>query len=198
MPIPDFDRATLLRGLQAHYPRGAIWRREAGSVQAQCLAALVPTFQRVTVAGKLAIPDIFPGSALSVLPEWEWTLGLPDPCAGLEPSIALRQGQVLARLGAGVGATVPALVNFAARLGYAISIAELAPARHGQARHGTPCYGVAWAHVWVVHAPQVTVTSALYGAAHPGDPYAAWGNAVLQCEMQRLAPADTLVQFAYP
>jgi uncharacterized protein YmfQ (DUF2313 family) len=131
-----------------------------------------------------------------MLPEWEATLGLPDPCAGEAPTIALRQAQVAARFIAGGGQSIAFFVGFAKTLGYDITITQFAPSRFGRP-FGSPFGGVAWAFAWQVNAPQFTVATFNFGTGNFGDPFASWGNTVLQCELQRLSPAHTIITFNY-
>ncbi|HEY0276590.1 MAG TPA: putative phage tail protein, partial [Paenirhodobacter sp.] len=143
------------------------------------------------------LTDAFPVAPVELLPEWELTLGLPDPCAGEDPTIALRQQSVAARFVASGGQSVPYLTGVAAALGYAVTITEYAPARAGKLRAGQPCNGVAWAFAWSISAPAIDVFYFRAGSGRAGDPLASWGSSVLQCELQRIAPAHTIPMFAF-
>ncbi|WP_197520275.1 putative phage tail protein, partial [Paraburkholderia tropica] len=55
------------------------------------------SYERSTSRANYLLIDSFPPTAYELLPEWESTLGLPDPCAGEAPTIPQRQAQVLAR-----------------------------------------------------------------------------------------------------
>jgi uncharacterized protein YmfQ (DUF2313 family) len=54
-----------------------------------------------------------------------------------------------------------------------------------------------WRWVWAVNAPLNTVTYFRPGVSAAGEALASWGNAVLECEVQKLAPAHTLPIFIY-
>lgn len=197
MPAPTYTDADLLFALQSLLPSGPVWPRDPDAVQTQTLAPLVAGPRRLTDRAANLLGDAFPVAPLELLPEWEATLGLPDPCAGTSPTVQLRQQQVAARFVAGGGQTPLYFINVASALGYTITITQFAPFRAGQNAVGQPLCGDAWAHAWQVNAPATTVESFRVGRDAVGEPLATWGNAVLECEIKRLAPAHTTVGFAY-
>lgn len=197
MPVIAPSEADLLAGLQRLMPMGRIWPREPDAVQTQVLATWVPAYARLYARDNHLLVDSFPATAVELLPEWEATLGLPDPCAGPAPTIVQRQAQVVARLTARGGQSVPYFTAYAAQLGFPVTITEFVPARYGRPNYGKPRYGRDWAHVWRVTAPAVAVTPARYGAHRAGEPYASWGSKVLECELGEIKPAHTILQFAY-
>jgi uncharacterized protein YmfQ (DUF2313 family) len=197
MPTPLYSDADYLAMLQALAPRGRAWPRDPDALQTGTLAALAPTYTRNGARAAALISDAFPVAPVELLPEWEASLGLPDPCAGVSPTIQARQQQVAARFIAGGGQSIAFFVAFAATLGYPITITEFAPFRVGVSHAGDPAYGTAWAHAWQVNAPTFTIEYFQAGHDAAGEPLASWGNTVLQCELQRLAPAQTTLMFSY-
>ncbi len=156
----------------------------------------MPVYQRQAARAAYLLQDAFPVTPIELLPEWEDTLGLPDPCAGPSPSLQVRQQQVAARFVASGGQTTAYFISVAATLGYPITITEFAPFRVGQTV-GQPLYGDAWAHAWQVNAPTFTITRFEVGRDTVGEALASWGNTVLQCELNRLKPAQTTLLFNY-
>lgn len=162
----------------------------------QTLAALAPTYARLSARDANLLTDAFPATAVELLPEWEASLGLPDPCAGIAPTTEARQGQVVARLTArGKNQSAGYFINFAATLGYAITITQFTAYTVGHPV-GTPVYGAAWANAWQVNAPTYTIDPFRAGDA-VGVPLATFGSTALQCELQRLSPAHTTLLFNY-
>lgn len=196
MAVPTFTDADYAAGLQALLPTGAVWPRDSDAVQSQICLALAKTFTRISARAGNLISDAFPVAPVELLPEWEATLGLPDPCAGVSPTILLRQQQVAARFIATGGQSAAYYINVAAALGYPITVTQFAPFRFGQP-FGQPLYGTAWAFAWRVNAPTFTVRYFTFGRDGFGEPFASWSNNVLQCELQRLAPAHTTLLFSY-
>ncbi|WP_269501116.1 YmfQ family protein [Burkholderia sp. IMCC1007] len=186
MLAPNFTAADFLKALQGLLPRGRIWPRADDAVQTQVLSGLAPSYERQTARANYLLVDAFPGTAYELLPEWEETLGLPDPCAGESPTISNRQAQVVMRLANNGGQSIAFYYGQAALIGCSIIIEQQAPFGMGSSGMGDPMGGSEWAHVWTVWIPfNDTPGAAQY-----------WGNAVLECEFETLAPAHTVVQFA--
>ena len=163
----------------------------------QTLAALAPTYARNTARAANLLVDAFPSTTIELLPEWQSSLGLPDPCAPASPLLSQEQAQVVARLtGRGKNQSQAFFINFAATLGYPITITQFAPFVVGRSAAGEPLYDAGWANAWQVNAPTFTVDYFAVGDA-ANEPLASWGGTVLQCELQRLAPAHTVLVFDY-
>ncbi|KWT89364.1 MULTISPECIES: putative phage tail protein [unclassified Variovorax] len=197
MGAPFFSAADYLAALQALLPRGRVWPRDADAVQTKALIGLAPTYERQNARSNQLLIDAFPASTIELLPEWEETLGLPDPCAGPSPTIAARRAQVVARITSLGGQSVPYFIAYALALGYVITITEFIPARVGIARAGDPLRGVDWAHAWQVNASLHTVVRARVGISQAGEPLAYWNNTVLECELREVMPAHTVLIFSY-
>lgn len=197
MAAPVLLAQNFLSAIQSLLLRGLVWPRDQQAVQTQALMGLAPTYERNTARANYLLVDAFPATTYELLPEWEETLGLPDPCAGGSPSIQQRRAQVVARLANGGGASAAHFIAFAANLGYQVSIESFGPARASQARCGDSDYSEAWAHAWSIDLPLSTVTYAQASNSAAGDPLASWGNNVLQCEMQTVKPAQTVLLFKF-
>lgn len=178
MSAPAYTNADFLAALQKLMPPGRVWPRDPAAVQTAFLSGLAPSFQRSAAAANQLLADAFPATANGIpLPNWEATLGLPDPCAGPAPSLPQRQAQVLARFVGLGGSSVPFFTQYAATLGYTITITEYTPYTVKSPVNAPMC-GPQWAHAWLVNAP-------------------AGSNTVLQCEFETLAPAHTVVGFNF-
>jgi uncharacterized protein YmfQ (DUF2313 family) len=197
MTAPLFSRVDYRRALQRLLPRGRAWPRDEDSVQVRVLDGLAGSLAALDASAQFLLADSFPAQAVSLLPDWEATLGLPDPCSGDTPSIPARQGQVVARLADNGGASVLDLTAYAARLGFTITIQTFSPFRMGVSGMGTGIYVEAAAHAFAVQAPETTVTPFQMGLSGMGDPFQGFGNDVLECEISALAPAHTTVIYQY-
>ena len=197
MGAPIFSATEFAAAFSALLPEGRAWPREAGSLATRVIAALSPTYARNHARAAYLLTDAFPSTTTELLPEWEATLGLPDPCAGESPTLAQRRAHVVARFVGGGGQSPAYFIGYALNLGYVITITQFIPARFGAARFGDPYLGDEWAHVWQINAPLQTVVVSRFGAAQFGDPYQSWGNAVLECEMTAIKPAHTTILFHY-
>jgi len=195
MAAPNFTVADFRRALLALFPTGPIWSREPGGLLYQLCNAWAGTYQRCAASATQLLADAFPATTAALLPEWQASLGLPDPCAGNTQSTELARNQVVARLTDNGGASAAYYVAFAKTLGYDITIKTHAPARAGQLRAGQPVNGRDWAFVWTVSADGVQSVPFRAGQSAAGDPLQSWEGGVLVCELQSRAPAHTILQF---
>jgi uncharacterized protein YmfQ (DUF2313 family) len=177
-------------------PRGLAWPRDPDALQVQVADALALTAARVQARANALLVDAFPASSVELLPQWEATLGLPDPCLGPAPTIAQRQQSVVAALTNLGGQSAAYMISVAASLGYSITIETFAPAVYGDS-YGRDYAGDAWADTWRVTAPSLVQTFATYGQSYYGEYYSSWGSAVLQCVLNRIKPAQTVLQIVY-
>ncbi|KQN00577.1 YmfQ family protein [Sphingomonas sp. Leaf25] len=178
-PRPRYSGQDYAGAAQALLPTGRVW--PAGdSVQASVFRAFAETFVRSDgVAGAL-LDTALPGSVTPMLPEWEATLGLPDRCAGEHPDLQQRLDQVRGRFFGAGGQSRQRFIDFAAALGFTITITNYAPFRAGLSTVGNPIASDAWTFVWGVTIVETT------GALSP---------AVLQCEFEAVKPAETTLIF---
>lgn len=186
MLAPNFSAADFLKALQGLLPRGRIWPRAEDAVQTQALSGLAPSYERQTARANYLLVDAFPGTTDELLPEWEETLGLPDPCAGESPTVANRRAQVVMRLANSGGQSIAFYYSQAELIGCSIIIEQQVPFSMGSSGMGDPIGGSEWAHVWTVWVPFNDTPGAVQY----------WGNAVLECEFETLSPAHTVIQFA--
>jgi uncharacterized protein YmfQ (DUF2313 family) len=180
--VPQFSPEDYQAAFQALMPRGRVWPNDPGSVQSMVALGLSTTFARSNAAAAGLIVDAFPATAVNLLPEWEETLGLPDPCAGPSPTLQVRQAHVVAKFISTGGQSVSYFIALAASLGYPITITEFTGDQ---------------AHHWQVNAPTVSEFYFRAGGASAGEPLIIGGNAVLECVFNELKPAHTTVSFQY-
>lgn len=175
MSRPAADYAGAIRALM---PRGRAWPNDPDTVQSRVIAALAQTPARVDQAAGALLDGSLPGNNLDLIPEWEATLDLPDPCAGPNPTLAARAFQVRARFVGSPGQSVGFFIAFAAALGFKITITTWAAFQADVSAVETPLYGDDWFFAWGVHV--VANTGGL-------------STDVLLCELDTLKPAHTYV-----
>jgi uncharacterized protein YmfQ (DUF2313 family) len=173
-----FTQSDYGAALSALRPRGRVWPTDPDSVQVQTLTACAGSFERLDAGAQNLLVDAFPATTVDLLPEWQSSLGLPDPCVGPGATLQQSQAQVVARL-TGIGGVSRAdYIAYAAALGFTISIVTYTPFRCGFGTCGSPLGGPDWAFAW-----GVDVTASTQGFA----------DSVLLCEFQALKPAETTV-----
>jgi uncharacterized protein YmfQ (DUF2313 family) len=190
--LDDYQQA-LLKLL----PRGRVWNKDLSSNMAQVMAALAPSFKRLNDRAINVISDAFVGTTNELLPEWEETLGLPDPCQGPNATAANRRKQAVARFVGTGGLSIPAITAFAQNLGYPIQIREYAPFFADRGTADSAVWDESAAYLWTVIAPQQIITYFSADLSVAGDPLVSYQSTVLQCELARVAPAHTQVGFAF-
>jgi uncharacterized protein YmfQ (DUF2313 family) len=198
MPLPVYSAYDYLTQFQRLLPRGRVWHRGLTLVQDADLLTLMPAWARLQVRLNDLIAEIFPCSTEELLPEWEETLGLPDPC--IEPPLTTlqqRQLAVCAKFTARGGQSKEYFIRIAAALGYTITITEFAPFRTGVSYCGQNLYDEQWCYAWRVNVPTTTIIYFLTGISTASDALREWGNKLLECVLQALKPAHTILQFAY-
>jgi len=182
MSKPSYTSADFTSALLSLLPRGRAWPKELTSVQAQSVSCFAPTFQRISGSAVGMLDDTFPATTVNFLSEWESTLGLPDACAGVAPTVDARRRQVVARFTNSGGQSIEHFTAYAQGLGYAITITQHAPFRMGQSTTGQPLGNNDWFFAWTVNAPLSS---------------GAYGNKVLECELREAMPGHTVLNFNY-
>lgn len=190
-----YSRDDFLSAYLQLLPNGAVWPKETSSVQAQVLRPLMATWEALAASDAALLVDSFPATTTELLTEWQESLGLPDPCAGDNPTLAQQRSQVVSRLTDSGGCSVPYFINYAATLGYTITITEFLPSRFGK-KFGSTFGGEDWAYAWQVNVPEFVITKLKFDDQF-GKVFASWGNTVLQCELERIKPAHTVLMFNY-
>jgi uncharacterized protein YmfQ (DUF2313 family) len=186
MYAPFYSAADYLAAMQALLPRGRAWPRDPASVQAKTLAGLVAGYAINNARANHLLVDAFPATVQELLPEWEATLALPAPAAGPAPSLAARKTLVLARFIGPGGVSIANYRNYAAVLGFNLSVTPRAPFRCGQSRCG---------HALGAVEQMFGLTFMLPASAANGTVFAQYGPSVLRTELQRVAPAHSVFTY---
>lgn len=184
-----------LAQLQALLPQGPAWPRDAGATLTKLLRAMADELARVDGRAGRIIEEADPRTTAELLADWERVAGLPDSCVTAEPSTVQRRAALHARLTTLGGQSAAYFVALAARLGYTVTITEHRTFTVKSAVND-PLYDTEWRFAFVVHAP-LNTTRRFNVRSAVSDPLASWGNAALECMVNRLKPAHTIALFAY-
>jgi uncharacterized protein YmfQ (DUF2313 family) len=188
-----------LNEARALVPTGDAWTRDPRSTWDKLLAGMSSWRGRVEVRADDVLRESDPRSTSELLPEWEEAVGLPDECLPVPASIAERRALVASRLVGEGGGSRRFFVELARAVGYIVTIEESVsdPVRCGTARCGDSLGGELLDFVWKVRAPLALVREARCGSARCGDPLRSFGTELLECVINRAAPAHTLPLFIY-
>lgn len=187
-----------LRQLQALLPPGPAWPKDDDATLTRLLGALAAELARVDGRAQQLAEEADPRTVAELFVDWERVAGLPDACAqafGGDQTMAQRRAALVGRLTTLGGQSPAYFIGLAATLGYAITITEFR-AHCVNDDVEQPLYDSAWNFAWQVNAALNTVTAITVDSTVE-DPIAAWGNALLECVIKRLKPAQTTVLFSY-
>lgn len=192
------NETDYLHQLQALLPPGPAWPKDGDATITRLLSALSAELARVDGRAAQLVEEADPRTVDELFSDWERVAGLPDACAtvyGGDQTLAQRRAALIGRLTTLGGQTPAYYIGLAAALGYAITITEFHEHTvNDDVEH--PFYGAAWAFAWQVNAALSTITE-LTVESTVEEPLAAWGNALLECVLNRLKPAHTTVLFSY-
>lgn len=187
-----------LQQLQALLPPGPAWPHDEQSTLTRLLDGLATELARVDGRAWQLVEEADPRTTAELFLDWERVAGLPDACAeafGGEQTLDQRRVALVAKLVTLGGQSPAYFIGLAAALGYAITITEF----HAETVNDDvnyPLYDEAWTFAWQVNAALNTFTEFTANST-VSDPLAAWGNALLECVINRLKPAHTLAIFSY-
>jgi uncharacterized protein YmfQ (DUF2313 family) len=118
-------------------PNGQAWPKRSTAVLWQTCDGLCEYWGFVdSRAADLLEQESDPRITLELLPDWERNWGLPDPCYSAPQSIGARQTALVQRMTMLGSQSRQFYINFAASLGYNISITEYRPFMVGLDRCG--------------------------------------------------------------
>ena len=186
-PVPAFSAGDFTDAVLNLLPSGPVWPKEPGSVQAQVAAGLAPSCVRLTARAAALLNDAPVGTCVERLPEWEATLGLPDPCAGASPTLQQRQRSIDAAIAARGGQSIPYALSLLTALGRSGTAIEYAPARVDLWSPEMPLYGPEWAYAWEI----------VVDAIQDGSEDLVATDAVVRCNLERMCPAHTKLLLSF-
>lgn len=184
--------------LKALLPPGQAFPREPGTTMETLLDGLAEEWARIDARGEQLTIEANPQLTSELLSDWERVAGLPDKCSGtLETTLQGRRQVLMAKLTATGGQSPAYFIAVAAALGYTVTIDEFRPFLAGFSRAGDALTNGDWVYTWRVNAPEVTTIPFRAGQSVAGEPLRAWGNDTLECKINQLKPAHTIVLFGY-
>lgn len=179
-------------------PPGQAFPREPGTNIDALLDGLSIELVRADAHGTRLVGEANPISTSELLADWERVAGLPDKCAGtLERTLQGRRNALVAKLSSTGGQSPAYFISVAQALGYSISIEEFRPFRAGRSEAGDSLTNGDWVFAWRVRAPSVTIIAFRAGRSAAGEPLRSWGSDALECKLNQLKPAHTILLFAY-
>ena len=190
-------RQPYLEQLQALLPRGAAWPRDPEAVLTLILDSVAESLADVDIRAVGLLDDIRPNVTVDLLPDWERVAGIPDDCSQKASTISQRIAALLTKVVARANLNVETFGEVTESFGVAATVEE-----HDQTRANNattlPTNGGRWRFVWWITLPASgdatyftvlsTVDTPLLDVER---------NTELECRLQALAPAHTLLRVAY-
>lgn len=173
------------------------WPRDNKWFISKLIDGIAQEFHRVGLRAEVLLNEKDPRAATELLEEWEAVVGIPDGCAPPAPTLDRRRADITARLTQEGALNRQFYIDFAAYLGFTITITEYRPFRAGISKAGDPVSNGDWVYTWLVTGPVETINYFSAGRNQAGDPLANWGNQFLECAIDKRKPAETIVLYAY-
>lgn len=190
--------AEYLEQLKALLPPGNAFPREPGTTMESLLDGMAQEWARIDARGEYLVIDSNPMTSVELLPDWERVAGVPDKCTGtLETTIQGRQNVVRAKLASTGGQSRAYFIEVAKALGYTVTITEFRPFRAGSSTAGEDLTNGDWVYTWRINAPENTIIDFRAGRSAAGEPLRTWGSDTLECKINQIKPAHTIVIFGY-
>lgn len=179
-------------------PPGRAFSGDPDTVQAQVFTPPANALANLHAGAMLLLEqEADPSYTEQLLPEWETDWGLPDECTPANPTVAQRRAALLAKIASQGGQSKAYFIAVAAAMGYTITITECKPFRLGSSKFGDPLGGPGWQFVWIVNCPQITFRPFKLGSSKFGEPFGVISATDLQCRLNMIAPAHTLLLFNF-
>ena len=176
-------------------PRGAAWQTEPGTRLSGLLRGFAEELVRVGVRALTLIEESDPRTTVEMLADYERVYGLPDPCVGEEQTTPQRRASLLQKITSVGGQTPAYYISVAAVLGFTVTITEFsAHTVEHDVEH--PIYDIQWTFAWQVNAPLNTVGHITVEDSVE-DAISWFGNEQLECVLERIRPAHTVLIVAY-
>lgn len=138
-----------------------------------------------------------PRAPVMLLPEWEYSLGLPDECTVLSPTIAERQRTVYAKFSDIGGARIPRYLEMARALGYENATITRFKVHTCEMDCEQPINDDPWRFAWQLNLPKnIKITEATCQSSVE-EPLRTWGETTIECIINREAQGIGLAIFAY-
>jgi uncharacterized protein YmfQ (DUF2313 family) len=175
----------------------AAYDRSAPNVQREA-RAVADVIDASIDSSDLLVLEQQPATTVLALPDWERNHGLPDACiGGLSAPLPARLANLMERIKGRGNLSRPFYIDQAASLGYSnATITELGPMTCMDPCDSAP-NGLEFIGVWRLNIPVPTVVVTMTCEFPCDSALNSWGNAQLECMVNRRKPSHTRAIFAY-
>lgn len=185
-------------------PKGPAWTRARTSNFWKLFTAAGLELARVHDLAAHLLEELTPSQTVDSLDEWEEELGLPESCVTSPPSDALSRRREIFRKANSLGGSSPAYFEeLASLLGFEVIVSEFfetaSPFKVGTSTAGQALTSGPWLFAWkvLVKIPPGAIQVFTVGNGHAGDALRWWGLETLECFLDHLKPAHTVIVYGY-
>ncbi|EOU1296213.1 DUF2313 domain-containing protein [Cronobacter sakazakii] len=161
------------------------------------LEGLAPSLARVHAQSSALMREIDPGAAVQLLDRYEALCGLPDECTIEETqTLSQRQRRLAAKINGYGGINEAFYRRQLDALGYrSVSITQY----QNEAENPRPDIATDddYRYLWQVNIPTLATIDVMTCASSCVDSLRTWGDTVIECVINKLAPSHTEAVFAY-
>ena len=205
---------TIAKQIAEHLPRGVLWD-SLYETSSEVFCGMAAEFSRIKQRGRDLIVEGDPGTSSELLEDWEATLGLPDECTVEGADEIERRRQARQKLAAVGGFSAAYIESIVAAFGYQATVSEYFSFRAGMSVAGDgitnsnfdPAFSAGdpvgsvlqvegWQKVFNVNL-DADAAQVFTAGSTAGESLVAFENALVECTIVKLKPADTLVIFSY-
>lgn len=168
----------------------------AAAIQSADWQSSAAVFGRIQAHADAVRSAFYPPTAATYISRWERLLDMTPSQPG---NYAKRVAEVMAKLNARGGLSIPYFIGLAAAAGYTISITEPQPFRAGVNRAGDRLAPEEIMWVWWVdvQSSRQTIWRFHAGSSTAGSRLSAYSDAVIEGIFNELKPAHTAIRFTY-
>lgn len=176
-------------------PRGLAWPKEALTTTALFFRAFAEALCAFESRVKGLIDEADPRTTTELINEWEADWGLPAKCTGQLSTLEERRAALTNRVVGMEDQSRQTWIEYAARIGYVITITEYAAGDTVPGRPDIPPADAAFAVQ--INAPLTSYRQRQMGE-EMGGAFASWGdNSLLECAMQEIVSSHLILLFSY-
>ncbi len=181
------------------FPTGKAWdgKDVAGFNLYDMLLGIADEMARVDGRALELLNEAYPDTTVELLSDWEVTFGLPETCAVAPTALQDRRAALLFKILLVGRQDKQFYIDLAAVFGYEITITEFQQSGCGISSCGDPMYDDDWVVYWQVNAELYNYRAAVAGGSQASDPLRSFGNAGLECLLNKYKPAHTEIIFSY-
>lgn len=180
-------------------PNGLAWNKDRTSNLSKLIEAAAVEFSRLGVRAEDVLKEADPRTSNELLPDWERFYGLPDECEQeLDQTSNERRYKLLNRaITVRGGQSRQFFIDYIEALGFDVTITEFQQFRAGISAAGDALTnGQDWVNTWQINAP-ASLAYEFTAGSRAGEPLRVFRNDSIECSINHIKPAQTLVLFAY-